>query len=340
MEQGGSSTPSNGKRIKRAAHKLPVRRSNRQKTTANRKGKKSTVANISISSDESISSPHTSPTASPSPTPPPSPPKARTTDPTDMSRVFTTDAQKTRYDERFSHRTVIDPHYMVVADMVSWGFTFQKHIAEQGLEKFVNLNGKYFDKLVLAFYSSMQVKKGTFISYLYGRRLIVTDVVRKEVIGLESNGNIAAFDQEDFADYDKYEALKEMLKNPNHIPTSTTLTAGKFNLEDRLLHYAIARILNRRMGNFARVHDEDVRLMWAISKGKKINWPTYFIAVMQKSFVDDSSVPYACLISKFIRHFRVHTPMDTTVEVRDKYCFSRTTITRMGMIKKRDGWVY
>lgn len=122
------------------------------------------------------------------------------------------------------------------------------------------------------------------VSYLYRKRLAITDQVWEDTIGIKGNGELGVFQPEKLAEYDKVEALKKMLKNPNNIPLSTKLTVGKFLMEYGLLRYAIARIIPPRKGNFVRVHDDGIRLMWAMTEGKKINWTTYFVATIYEFF--------------------------------------------------------
>lgn len=92
--------------------------------------------------------------------------------------------------------------------MQGWGFTFQKYIIDQRM----------------------------MISFLYGKILAITNQVWEDTIGMNENGELGIFQPEELAKYDKVKALKKMLKSPNNIPLSTTLIAGKFLIEYRLLH--------------------------------------------------------------------------------------------------------
>lgn len=57
--------------------------------------------------------------------------------------------------------------------------------------------------------------------------------------------------------------MRHYLKNPDVIP-SPKVKVGLLNMEGRLLHYGIARILNVRGGNYATTLESDIILMWVL----------------------------------------------------------------------------
>lgn len=271
-------------------------------------------------------------------------PSTQTIDPAsriDLSRLFATAEEMNRFSNRFMRRPLIAPHYMDCDEMRNLGFKFQELIVYQGLEQFVSLKCRYYDTLVQAFYSNMTIDDGVLVSTVGKKRMVITSDVWESVIGLKHEGTSLSSNSREFVDFDKTSALMGMLRDPSHIPVASKLTAGKFQVEYRLLHYAIARIIDARSTNFARLGDEDILLLWALDNRKQINWPQFFIERMQKyAGLNASALPYACLITCFIKHFRAHTPCDSTLPITASHSFSQLTIARMDIVKENGIWVH
>lgn len=162
-------------------------------------------------------------------------------------------------------------------------FAFQKILEDHKLTKFVELSNNYFDQLVRCFYCNMNVDKGILKSTLYGKKITITPALWKEVLDVEYKGITLSTNSNEFASYDKFTAIQEMLREGVSYDGIGRLLMGKLKVESRMLHYVVAKIISARLGNYARVNDDDVLLMWALYHHKGINWSAFFISRMEKA---------------------------------------------------------
>lgn len=172
---------------------------------------------------------------------------------------------------------------MTCAEMKERDFAFQKILEDHKLTKFVELSNNYFDQLVRCFYCNMNVHKGILKSTLYGKKITITPALWKEVLDVEYKGITLSTNSNEFASYDKFTAIQEMLREGVSYDGIGRLLMGKLKVESRMLHYVVAKIISARLGNYARVNDDDVLLMWALYHHKGINWSAFFISRMEKA---------------------------------------------------------
>lgn len=101
---------------------------------------------------------------------------------------------------------------MTCAEMKERDFVFQKILEDHKLTKFVELSNNYFDQLVRCFYCNMNVDKGILKSTLYGKKITITPALWKEVLDVEYKGITLSANSNEFASYDKFTAIQEMLR--------------------------------------------------------------------------------------------------------------------------------
>ncbi|WVY98402.1 hypothetical protein V8G54_030553 [Vigna mungo] len=59
-------------------------------------------------------------------------------------------------------------------------------------------------------------------------------------------------------------------------------TVGCLNINDRVQHYVIMHMLTPRPGNFAKLLQEDIFMIWVLKNNIAINWPHHTMQHMFK----------------------------------------------------------
>lgn len=163
---------------------------------------------------------------------------ARSEDPArriDHSRLFANAEEMNRFSKKFMNKQLITPHYIDCDVTKAMGFTFQDAIIHQGLSQFVFLNCSYFDTLVQAFYSNMNVDDGVLTCTLANKTMVITAEVWGSVIGLKQEGITLCSNYDAFANFDKTAALEKMLQDSSHIPGASKLIARLGDMDLLLL---------------------------------------------------------------------------------------------------------
>lgn len=106
--------------------------------------------------------------------------------------------------------------------------------------------------------------------------------------------------------------MHHYLKNHAVIP-GPKAKAGLLNMEGRLLHYVIARILNVRGGNYATILEFDIILMWVLHHRLCVNWPWFITEhLLHCKRKKNDPTPYTIMITRFFNHFHFAEPTITT----------------------------
>ncbi|KAJ1377137.1 hypothetical protein SESBI_49198 [Sesbania bispinosa] len=207
------------------------------------------------------------------------------------------------YVTRFAGRNLVEPRFVSLDFFRTNGFQFQELLEYEGLKHFVSIECPYLIELMKVFYYNLTISHGDLCSEVKGVKIRVRPSDWLSLAGLEFEG----------------------LQQPNKV------NAGSLNVEDRLLHYTLARILIPRGSNYAQLTEEDIFVLWAIEERILINWPQYICQHMQKMKARKmTDLPYAMLITKMFSHYGVDTgkeedaneaPIAGTDNVTDVHCF-------------------
>ncbi|KAJ1411887.1 hypothetical protein SESBI_20947 [Sesbania bispinosa] len=225
----------------------------------------------------------------------------------DYTRFFTNQQQMDMFITGFSGRNLVEPRFMNIEFFRTNGFQFQELLEYQGLKDFVSIKCEYLLELVKVFYCNLTVSNGDLCSEVKRVKIRVKPADWLTIAGLKFEGeklevgNIRAWER-----YDRDKAVKAMIRVGLQQPSK--VNAGSLKVEDRLLHYTLARILIPRGSNYAQLTEEDIFVLWAIKERILINWPQYICQHMQKVKARKmTNLPYAMLITKLLEHYGVDT---------------------------------
>ncbi|KAJ1393662.1 Myb/SANT-like domain [Sesbania bispinosa] len=236
----------------------------------------------------------------------------------DYTKFFTNDKQIDTYLTGFQGRNLVEPRFMSVDFFRSKGFQFQELLEYQGLNHFVSIQCPYLQELVKVFYCNLTISNGDLCSK--GEKFELTNIRSWE-------------------NYDRTEAVKGMIKQGLQPPNK--VNAGSLNVEDRLLHYTLARILIPRGSNYAQLTEEDIFVLWAMKERILINRPLYIGQHMPKVKARKmTDLPYAMLITKMFDHYGVDTGKEGEVSICWSYRFDQTILNKMKIRQVEGVWQY
>ncbi|KAJ1430340.1 hypothetical protein SESBI_07831 [Sesbania bispinosa] len=225
----------------------------------------------------------------------------------DYTRFFTNQQQMDMFLTGFSGRNLVEPRFMKIEFFRTKGFQFQELLEYQGLKDFVSIKCEYMLELVKVFYCNLTVSNRDLCSEVKRVKIRVKPADWLTIAGLKFEGeklevgNIRAWER-----YDRDEAVKAMIRVGLQQPSK--VNDGSLKVEDRLLHYTLARILIPRGSNYAQLTEEDIFVLWAMKERILINWPHYICQHMQKVKARKmTDLPYAMLITKLVEHYGVDT---------------------------------
>ncbi|KAJ1402277.1 hypothetical protein SESBI_28172 [Sesbania bispinosa] len=258
----------------------------------------------------------------------------------DYTRFFTNQQQMDMFITGFSGRNLVEPRFMNIELFRTNGFQFQELLEYQGLKDFVSIKCEYLLELVKVFYCNLTISNGDLCSEVKRVKIRVKPGDWLTIVGLKFQGeklevgNIRAWER-----YDRDEAVKAMIRVGLQQPSK--VNTGSLKVEDRLLHYTLARILIPRGSNYAQLTEEDIFVLWVIKERILINWPYYICQHMQKVKARKTTdLPYAMLITKLLEHYGVDTAKEGEVSMCWSHNFEWAKLNKM-KIKQIDGvWQY
>ncbi|KAJ1413046.1 hypothetical protein SESBI_19977 [Sesbania bispinosa] len=258
----------------------------------------------------------------------------------DYTRFFTNENQMDTYLTGFQGRNLVEPRFMSVDFFRTNGFQFQELLEYQGLNHFVSIQCPYLLELVKVFYCNLSISNGDLCSEVKGVKIRVTPCDWLSLAGLKFEGekfeltNICSWEN-----YDRTEALKGMIKQGLQPPNK--VNAGSLNVEDRLLHYTLARIMIPRGSNYAQLTEEDIFVLWAMKERILINWPLYICQHMQKVKARKmTDLPYAMLITKMFDHYGVDNGKEGEVSICWSHSFDQVILNKMKIKQVEGVWQY
>ncbi|KAJ1385964.1 hypothetical protein SESBI_41216 [Sesbania bispinosa] len=245
------------------------------------------------------------------------------------------------YLKGFVRRKLVEPKWMDLSFFAEEDFQFQQLLDSQGLKTFVSLNCNYFIELIKVFYCNLKMVDGDLVTEVKTTPIRITPSDWLAVTGLNHEGakfSISAMSN--WEGYDRATAIRGMLKDPSVSVIPSKVMVGKLTVEDRMLHYAFAKILIPRGSNYSQLAEEDVFVLWALKNGILINWPYYIskhmMKVKKRHMMD---LPYAFLITKFLFHFQIDTRNEGEIVTKGLNKFGWTAINHMKLKKVNGVWI-
>ncbi|WVZ08324.1 hypothetical protein V8G54_021670 [Vigna mungo] len=115
-------------------------------------------------------------------------------------------------------------------------------------------------------------------------------------------------------------------------------TDGCLNINDRLLHYIIVHMLTPGPGNFAKLLEEDIFMLWVLKNNIAINWPHHIMQHMLKCKVGYTPLPYCVLITQIMQYSGVNLEADVSTQIRSKVHFSTNYLKRLNIVNVNGVW--
>ncbi|BAU02153.1 hypothetical protein VIGAN_11159500 [Vigna angularis var. angularis] len=257
----------------------------------------------------------------------------------DQSRFFTHSHQMENYAADFYTRSIVVPKIMNFESFTGSGLYFQQHLLFQGVVELLTLQGPYYPDLIKVFYSNLKISgNGYLISEVKKKRIRLKPTDWLNVANLKYQGKKLSYSNipDDFP-YDRDMALATMVI-PDLEYSHGVLTVGCLNMNDRLLHYVIVHMLTPRRGNFARLLQEDIFMIWVLNNNISINWPHHIMQHMLKCKASDTPLPYGVLITRILQYCGVNVDADACTQVGSRHHFSINSLKRMHIVNVNGVW--
>ncbi|KAF1881612.1 hypothetical protein Lal_00039828 [Lupinus albus] len=237
------------------------------------------------------------------------------------------------------------PTYISYVDL-TWlaeqNFSFHHDMEAQEIVQFLELKRQVYPALVREFYANFRYKDGKYWSMISGNLFELNDDIFMNVGGLSSSGyGIGDFPglRENF---DPTEVYKSFLRGPHLYIQGQLTKAGSLSVENRLLHYIIAYILEQRNTNHAQPTVNDLRFMYAVKNNVMINWPEEILKIMNSVSLSQSKLlPYSIFISRIVDYLHIDVSDTIIVEYTHKdHLVGESLIHKMGIYKYGTTWQY
>ena len=116
------------------------------------------------------------------------------------------------------------------------------------------------------------------------------------------------------------------------------LPVGQIDIQYRLIHYVLVRMIVPRSWNFGTIQQQDLVLLWGMANLFKMSWSWIVVHTMRAaSQTSDAMLPYPQLITKLLKKFKVSFVGEDTQT--NNYIFGEATINQMKLRKSGDGWI-
>ncbi|KOM45499.1 hypothetical protein LR48_Vigan06g080500 [Vigna angularis] len=214
-------------------------------------------------------------------------------------------------------------------------FQFSGQLVEQGVQHFLQLQGRYYPDLVRVFYYNLKVHNGIVYTHVKGVDIVLdhdiwTNVAQLQI--LENTMNVP----NDFGDFNKILAYRSFMRNPQQpLPNRRYLLVGNLRMEERVLHYIIVWMLCPRGTNLAQCFETDLMLMSAITQNIKINWASLISDTMVRAKrYDRGHLPYPLLISLICIYKGVDVTGEKFLTVLPTHQIEESALHQMGFIRQ------
>ncbi|KAF1892830.1 hypothetical protein Lal_00035474 [Lupinus albus] len=190
--------------------------------------------------------------------------------PLNLTRLLTNDAQRKVSEENFHGRTIFTPKYGKIGNFEFEDFLFPYLLRQQKLFDFCCEANDIYPELVRVFYCNMNFRKNLMTSHVKGKDIVLDIKTFSSICcDIPMTGDITGFGLVcDWDDYDrkkfylsicriskeeierrKQQSLGETFKNRD------ILSAGYLTLEDHLIHYFLTYVILPKFSNHSQISD-------------------------------------------------------------------------------------
>lgn len=247
-----------------------------------------------------------------------------------------------KYLQHFSERKITDARVVDFQYFDSNGFVFQNILRAYGMSSFLGTVSDFYPRLIRIFYSNFKLLDDGFESEVRGKKIVFTFQEFATFTGLDYYGHHidgrVSEDSEENAwerQFDRRTAVTKIMLDG--FVERTSLPVGKMDVQFRLLHYVLVRILVPRTGNFAVVQNHDLPMMWGMVNQYTMSWAWIVIATMHSaSTTSGATLPYPQLITKILKKFKISVAGEETI-TNNPY-FGEAIIHQMKLKKVSGEW--
>ncbi|MED6137558.1 hypothetical protein PIB30_066063 [Stylosanthes scabra] len=205
-------------------------------------------------------------------------------------------------------------------------------LARQNLINHVKIKEVFYPDLIATVYATLQIKfshDDLEITFKLGHETHSLD--SSELISLwkldYSSDEMQVDTTHDARGYSR-ETACNMFNIPFDLPKPTV---GHLSLEHRLVHYLIVYVMVPRLHNHGLILEEDLKIMWRIVSGHKINWITLIASLMQRNMSGKvtKGLPYAMLWTTIFKYLEVDLNNAIKKELEYNHCIDNHVLNHM-----------
>ncbi|KAI5396766.1 hypothetical protein KIW84_062843 [Lathyrus oleraceus] len=199
-----------------------------------------------------------------------------------------------RYQKFYQKKTVQTSKYGDLSSFPEECFNFQDKLISLGLGALITSYGPYYPDLVRMFYCNICIENGKFVTHVRGKKIALTPKRLGQILDIPSGG------------YRKENIMKKRVESHGgEEPPKDFWSAGKFFINDRLLHYFLVYVIIPRNSNHCTVIDTEMQALYAIKNGITLNWSHLILHHMMTHTTKLKSLPYAWFITRIMEYFNV-----------------------------------
>lgn len=224
-------------------------------------------------------------------------------------------------------------------------------LRHQKLIPLLQCDTEYNENLVKLFYASLvgNFEGSSFTFSVQNNKISVGPRMWQEIgIYPPQDGDAKITDSCVLAGFEYRNALNSMLKipYPERIVHSTlfprTITAGMLLPLERILQWFVCRIIRPKKGEYSRVDQSEVQLIYAIKNRIQIDWPYYIVSRMfeLKKSGRGGALGYASLIQTLFNKSGINLSGIKFVSISPDQEFTQKTLSMMGHIWDSDQQKY
>lgn len=196
--------------------------------------------------------------------------------------------------------------------------------------------------MIKEFYSTFKMTEEGFTASVKGKRITMTFDDFSTLSGLPFYGkSIDGSTEADTADegweetLDRHTAVKDLMVDG--FVESISLPIGQMKVQQRMLMYALTRMLVPRSGNHAVVQKLDIILLWGLSKELRMSWCWIVLRHMLEASQSKLMLPYPQLITKILKHFKVSFGNEESAKTT--LVFGESIVNQMQLKRLHGKWI-
>lgn len=182
-------------------------------------------------------------------------------------------------------------------------------------------------------------KQGSCFSFLIGNKAYqFTNDLWKTLLDItmgdsdeENEVDLLVINLHTHVNFDWSVHVNELLKVSRVEDCYDPITIGQLKMVPRILLWVVSHTLQPKNGDFSRIDNADIHLVYILLHKVKINWPHYFVSHMFsiKKWNNGTSFFYPYMIAKILNYFDIALPNLTYKSPSSSQEFSHHTLINM-----------